>query len=249
MINEANNLDQTAIIDCRGPDPGAAHDSYRAFAVRDRLDRAHGSHANQMIWEGPAPIIGDTKCALNSLITMDRWLAAVERDHSVPAGGAQDRGGQAHRRHRPVLGRHRPPPDQWPVPARESFRCTARRGPWPGDAMTTDTNKCQLKPFTGPTTSCRSPTPSGRRCKGPSPRGVRLLQARGGAAADDPVDDVPDRQRAGHHRRPADAGGAEIGAARLTATGPARSPRSDRSRPSCDTENEDPYTLGDFMPP
>ncbi|MFY9180248.1 MAG: DUF6351 family protein [Venatoribacter sp.] len=30
-INVANNLDSVAIIDCRGPDPGFFHDSYRAF--------------------------------------------------------------------------------------------------------------------------------------------------------------------------------------------------------------------------
>ena len=74
MINETNNLDQTAIIDCRGPDPGAFHDAYRAFAIRARLDREHGNHANQLIWEGPVLIIGDTQCELNSFIAMDRWL-------------------------------------------------------------------------------------------------------------------------------------------------------------------------------
>ena len=58
MINETNNLDRTAIIDCRGPDPGAFHDAYRAFAVRARLDREHGGHANQLIWEGPGEPIG-----------------------------------------------------------------------------------------------------------------------------------------------------------------------------------------------
>ena len=42
LINETNNMDQVAIIDCRGPDPGAFHDAYRAFAVRARLDREHG---------------------------------------------------------------------------------------------------------------------------------------------------------------------------------------------------------------
>src|SRR3546814_7816999 len=59
LINEANNLDRTAIIDCRGPDPGLFHDAYRAFAVRARLDREHGSHDNQLIWEGAFPIAGD----------------------------------------------------------------------------------------------------------------------------------------------------------------------------------------------
>ena len=57
MINEANNLNRTAIIDCRGPNPGLFHDAYRAFAVRARLDREHGTHANQLIWEGPVPLV------------------------------------------------------------------------------------------------------------------------------------------------------------------------------------------------
>jgi hypothetical protein len=82
LINETNNLDQTAVIDCRGPDPGAAHDSYRAFAVRARLDRENGGHANQLIWEGEEPIFGDAACELNAFKAMDRWLAAVERDHT-----------------------------------------------------------------------------------------------------------------------------------------------------------------------
>ncbi|TAM12488.1 MAG: hypothetical protein EPN72_13030 [Nevskiaceae bacterium] len=82
MINEATNLDSVAIIDCRGPDPGFFHDAYRAFASRARLDRAHGNHDNQVIWEGAAPIIGDAQCGLNSLKAMDRWLAAAEQDTS-----------------------------------------------------------------------------------------------------------------------------------------------------------------------
>jgi hypothetical protein len=82
MINETNNLNQTAIIDCRGPNPGLFHDAYRAFAVRARLDREHGTHANQLIWEGPVNLVADEQCERNSFIAMDRWLAAVERDHS-----------------------------------------------------------------------------------------------------------------------------------------------------------------------
>src|SRR5439155_25226401 len=78
-----SNVHATAVIGGRGPDPGAAHDSYRAFAVRARRDREHGTHANQLIWEGPAPIIGDSACKLNSLLAMDRWLASVARDTST----------------------------------------------------------------------------------------------------------------------------------------------------------------------
>lgn len=82
MINEANNLNQVGIIDCRGPNPGLFHDAYRAFAVRARLDREHHTHANQLIWEGPEPLYGDKNCELNSFIAMDHWMTAVERDHS-----------------------------------------------------------------------------------------------------------------------------------------------------------------------
>jgi hypothetical protein len=146
MINEANNLNQTAIIDCRGPDPGAAHDAYRAFTVRARLDRDFGTHANQVIWEGPVPIIGDADCALNSLIAMDHWLAAMGADHShrteaqkivadKPASitdKCQDGLGAS------LLNQLCPP---GVVPIYGTPRTVA------GDAITTDANKCQLKPL------------------------------------------------------------------------------------------------------
>ena len=146
MINETNNLDRTAIIDCRGPDPGAAHDSYRAFAIRARLDRENGGHGNQLIWEGPTAIVGDTQCAQLSLIAMDRWLAAIEKDTSDnslerkivanrPAGatdacfdGIGDR----------LLSGLCPP---GVVPVYGTPRTVA------GDALTTDANKCELKPL------------------------------------------------------------------------------------------------------
>ncbi len=146
MINVANNLDQTAIIDCRGPDPGAAHDSYRAFAVRARLDREHGNHENQLIWEGPAPIVGDTQCNLNSLIAMDGWLASVEQDTSPrpiaqklvndkPSGlGDQCWDGLGDF----ITDGLCPQPV---VPVYGTPRTVA------GDAITTDSNKCQLKPI------------------------------------------------------------------------------------------------------
>jgi hypothetical protein len=146
MINEANNLDQTAIIDCRGPDPGLAHDAYRAFAVRDRLDREHGGHANQVIWEGPAPIVGDTTCASNSLKAMDEWLAAVEQDHSgrrMPEKIAADRPAGITDQCWTGLGLHLTDTlcPAGVVPLYGTPRTVA------GDALTTDTNKCQLKPL------------------------------------------------------------------------------------------------------
>jgi len=145
-INVTNNLDQTPIIDCRGPDPGAAHDSYRAYAVRARLDREHGSHANHVIWEGPTPIVGDNQCGWLSLLAMDRWVAAIEKDASAKplarkvtddkpkdiADACWD--GIGHK-----LTDSLCPPGIDPVYG--TPRTVA------GDAITTDTNKCQLKPL------------------------------------------------------------------------------------------------------
>jgi Tannase-like family of unknown function (DUF6351) len=144
MINETNNMGQTAIIDCRGPDPGAAHDSYRAFAIRARLDREDGTHANQVIWEGPAPIVADTQCSYNSLLAMDHWLSAIAADHrsmSLASKVIADRppsvtdecwdgAGQM------ILHGLCPPAV---VPVYGTPRTVA------GDAITTDANKCQLK--------------------------------------------------------------------------------------------------------
>jgi len=146
LINEANNLGRTAIIDCRGPDPGLFHDAYRAFAMRARLDRAHGTHANQSIWEGPAPIIGDASCAVNSFVAMDRWLTAVERDTSatplaqkIVRQKPNDVGDQCY----DGLGQKLIDALCGPVvvPIYGTPRMQA------GDKITTDTNKCQLKPL------------------------------------------------------------------------------------------------------
>jgi hypothetical protein len=146
MINEANNLNQTAIIDCRGPNPGAFHDAYRAFAVRARLDRDFHTHANQLIWEGPVPLLADADCEKNSFIAMDRWLSGVERDHSkasLPQKVIHDKpadltdecydgGGQK-------LSNSLCPAGV--VNVAGTPRMDA------GDPITTDANKCQLKPL------------------------------------------------------------------------------------------------------
>jgi hypothetical protein len=82
-VNTTNNLDQVAIIDLRGPDPGAFHDAYRSFAIRARLEREHGTFANQAIWYGQAPLIGDPTYTTKGLLAMDRWLTAVDKDPSA----------------------------------------------------------------------------------------------------------------------------------------------------------------------
>ncbi|HEY1076524.1 MAG TPA: DUF6351 family protein [Fontimonas sp.] len=146
LINVANNLNRTAIIDCRGPDPGAFHDAYRAFAVRARLDREHGNHDNQIIWEGPVLIMGDNECAKNSFIAMDRWLAAVEQDASdkpiaqkLTDNKPADIGDACYSGVGVKLSDGLCP--DLVVPVYGTPRTAA------GDAITTDANKCQLKPL------------------------------------------------------------------------------------------------------
>ena len=80
VVNTAENLDRVPIIDSRGPDPGAFHDVYRTYVLRARLDREHGTHANQVLWRGQLPIFGDETFPDASMLAMDRWLAAIERD-------------------------------------------------------------------------------------------------------------------------------------------------------------------------
>ena len=145
MINEANNLNRTAIIDCRGPNPGLFHDAYRAFAVRARLDREHGGHGNQLIWEGPVSLSADTQCELNSFLAMDQWLGAVEKDRSsAPLAkkivrdnpGLTDRCYDGNGK---KLSDHLCPAGV--VNVEDTPRTIA------GDSITTDANKCQLKPL------------------------------------------------------------------------------------------------------
>jgi hypothetical protein len=78
--NEANNLDKVAIIDLRGPDPGAFHDVYRTYSMRARLMRNFGTAANQVLWRGQVPLLGDTNYADESIVALDKWLARVDAD-------------------------------------------------------------------------------------------------------------------------------------------------------------------------
>jgi hypothetical protein len=79
-VDSANNLDQVAIIDLRGPDPGAFHDVYRTYAMRNRLLRNFGTAANQVLWRGQAPIIGDQSFADDAVLAADHWVARISAD-------------------------------------------------------------------------------------------------------------------------------------------------------------------------
>ena len=79
-VNTGAHLDQVAIIDLRGPDPGAFHDVYRTYSMRDRLMREHGTAANQVLWRGQVALLGDTNFVTQGIRAMDAWLAVVEKD-------------------------------------------------------------------------------------------------------------------------------------------------------------------------
>ncbi len=84
-VDSANNLDKVAIIDLRGPDPGAFHDVYRTYAMRARLMRNFGTAANQVLWRGLVPLLGDANYADQAILALDKWLGRVDGDHrSVP---------------------------------------------------------------------------------------------------------------------------------------------------------------------
>jgi hypothetical protein len=79
-VDQADNLDKVAIIDLRGPDPGAFHDVYRTYAMQARLKRDHGTSANQVLWRGQVPLFGDANYADQAIVAVDSWLAVVEKD-------------------------------------------------------------------------------------------------------------------------------------------------------------------------
>ena len=84
-VNQGTHLDQVAIIDRRGPDPGAFHDVYRTYVMRARLEREHGTAANQILWRGQVPLLGDAQFESQAILALDEWLTAIEKDkRSVP---------------------------------------------------------------------------------------------------------------------------------------------------------------------
>ncbi|MCW3038776.1 MAG: hypothetical protein JWM31_681, partial [Solirubrobacterales bacterium] len=144
-IDDARQLDRVPIIDLRGSDEGTLHDAFRSFAQRARLDLAHGTHANQVIWRGPTPSLGGFDFTTRGLLAMDRWLTAIDRDTaagSLPAKVIRDRPADVHDTCE-VVTNLATGPGGCPllVRAYQSPRMVA------GDPVSTLTNKCALKPL------------------------------------------------------------------------------------------------------
>jgi hypothetical protein len=153
-INETNNQKGLAIIDLRGPDPGAFHDAYRSWTIRARLEREEGHFPkNHVIWFGETPLIGDPNYTTQGLLAMDRWLDAVSKDHSAKTleqKVADDRPADVHDQCSDI-----PDLEQVNVPGvgpvcqldavQTKFSTPAMVA---GESIATDINSCQLKPLT-----------------------------------------------------------------------------------------------------
>ena len=147
FINQANNLNQVAILDLMGPnDPGLAHDTFREFALQARLQRDFGTSANLVFWQGPETLYGDVDYASQSVRAMDRCLDAVYADHShrsLPAKIIHDKPADIHDQctngaGTVVLNTLCP---RSIVPVYGTPRTVA------GEPIATDQNSCQLVPL------------------------------------------------------------------------------------------------------
>jgi Tannase-like family of unknown function (DUF6351) len=153
-INETNNQKGLAIIDLRGPDPGAFHDAYRSWTIRARLEREEGHFPkNHVIWFGETPLIGDPNYTTQGLLAMDRWLDAVSKDKSsksLEQKVADDRPDDVHDQCSDI-----PDLEQVNVPGvgpvceldavQTKFSTPAMVA---GESIATDINSCRLKPLT-----------------------------------------------------------------------------------------------------
>jgi hypothetical protein len=87
LVSDGAQLAKVAIIDLRGNQnpAGDIHMNWRAWGLRDRLDRANGQHDNQLIWAytggGGAGAVGSA-LADKAFTTMDTWLSNIEQDTS-----------------------------------------------------------------------------------------------------------------------------------------------------------------------
>ena len=146
LINETNNLKDVAIIDLRGTDQGEFHDVYRAFAIRARLEQQNGTFANQVIWEGVVPLLGDVNYTTQGLLAMDRWLSGVEKDGGTKPLSQKiidDKPSDIHDQCTDGLGQVIPSQTvcQLINPVFSTPRVVA------GESIATDVQKCQLGPL------------------------------------------------------------------------------------------------------
>jgi Tannase-like family of unknown function (DUF6351) len=88
QINDGRGLRGVPIISLQDwSETHEIHTSFHSWEMRARLNRDNGNHNNQLIWTYPAqgPLGGvfpDRFLTLKSFLLMDRWLSAMDKDHS-----------------------------------------------------------------------------------------------------------------------------------------------------------------------
>ena len=146
LINETTNLDEVAIINHGGPDPGIAHDYAHAFWTEERLLADQGHTDNRVMWFGPAPLIGDPQWANEALVAMDRWLTAVESDRrALPLANKVVAARPSDVTDRCVVAELAPACDVEELQVLQTRLSTPRQEA--GGPLTNDNVACRLKPF------------------------------------------------------------------------------------------------------
>ena len=143
--NTATHLDQVAIIDLRGPDPGAFHDVYRTYAMRARLLRNFGTAGNQVLWRGQVPLLGDANYVDQAILALDKWLGRVDADkRALPLAAKirEDKPGDVADRCTDGAGKDLPSEVCDQTVAAYGTPRIAADGP-----LADDTLSCQLKPM------------------------------------------------------------------------------------------------------
>jgi hypothetical protein len=83
QVSNPYALANVPMIDLRGSsNVNDIHTDYHSWAMRARLDEANGGHGNQLIWTWPSGIVAPAAINLKAFLLMDRWLTAIENDHS-----------------------------------------------------------------------------------------------------------------------------------------------------------------------
>ncbi len=83
IVSDARQWATVPMIDLRGNDNSNIHMNWRAFAVRERLDRVNGGHGNQVIWRYGPGLLPPPQLVVDSLVTIDKWVAAIKADASA----------------------------------------------------------------------------------------------------------------------------------------------------------------------
>jgi|TARA_Y100000310_G_scaffold159111_1_gene158556 hypothetical protein len=84
FVTDPRQWANVPIIDLRGNDNSSIHMNWRAFAVRDRMDRVLGNHDNQVIWRFGPQLWPPQESNLteDSLLAMHQWVKAIKADKS-----------------------------------------------------------------------------------------------------------------------------------------------------------------------